>query len=437
MNFAPVKNIPKDWNIVELQTTGEVIYGIQASVANNTKPIGTKIITNKNLSIDGKLIFEKQSYFEIKTASHRRTLLKKGDILFNWRSGSQDHVGKTAYFDIDGEYIHSSFILRIRPNTSIINGKFLYYYLYWLRESKYFIKVHSYAINAKFNKSAVNSLPTILPILEEQRKMAVVLSMVQDAIAQQEQLITLTTELKKALMQKLFAEGTRGEPQKMTEIGLIPESWDLVPCSELCKTITVGVVVKPASYYVESGIPAFRSLNVREDQLVTENLVYFSPEDNDGKLAKSKVYAGDVLIVRTGYPGTSCVVPEQYEGSNCIDIVIARPKNTISSKFLSRFFNSPAGKLQAFSAKHGLAQQHLNVGAVKNVLVPIPPSLDEQNGIGIILETIDNKLNFYKYKKSLFADIFRTLIHQLMTAQIRVDDLKISALNLELQGGDE
>lgn len=74
MNLAPVKNIPKDWKIVELQTTGEVIYGIQASVANNTKPIGTKIITNKNISLDGQLIFEKQNYFEIKTASQRKTL---------------------------------------------------------------------------------------------------------------------------------------------------------------------------------------------------------------------------------------------------------------------------------------------------------------------------------------------------------------------------
>lgn len=437
MNLAPVKNIPKSWNIVELETTGEVIYGIQASVANNTEPIGTKIITNKNISVDGKLIFEKQNYFEIKTASHRKTLLKKGDILFNWRSGSKEHVGKTAYFDINDEYTHSSFILRIRPDTSVINGKYLYYYLFWLRECKYFIKVHSYAINAKFNKSAVNSLPTILPPPEEQRKIAGMLSLVQNAIAQQEQLITLTTELKKSFMHKLFTEGTCGEPQRKTEIGVIPESWDLVPCSELCKTITVGVVVKPASYYVESGIPAFRSLNVREDQLVTDDLVYFSPEDNDGKLAKSKVYAGDVLIVRTGYPGTSCVVPEQYEGSNCIDIVIARPKNTISSQFLSRFLNSPAGKLQALSAKHGLAQQHLNVGAVKNVLVPIPPSLNEQNEVASILEHIDNKLTFYKNKKYLFTDLFRTLLHQLMTAQIRVDDLNVSALNLELLGGNE
>ena len=196
MNLSPVTSIPKDWKIVELQTTGDVIYGIQASVANNIEPIGTKIITNKNITLDGKLIFDKINYFEIKTERHRNTILQKGDILFNWRSGSKAHVGKVAYFDLEEEYIHSSFILRIRPNDSI-NGKYLYQYLFWLRESQYFIKLQSYSINAKFNKSSVNSLPTIIPPIKEQKIIAGVLSLVQNAIAQQEKAIALTTELKK------------------------------------------------------------------------------------------------------------------------------------------------------------------------------------------------------------------------------------------------
>ena len=60
----------------------------------------------------------------------------------------------------------------------------------------------------------------------EQRKIAAVLGLVQRAIEQQERLIALTTELKKALLHKLFTEGLRGEPQKQTEIGPVPESWE-------------------------------------------------------------------------------------------------------------------------------------------------------------------------------------------------------------------
>jgi type I restriction enzyme S subunit len=196
-----------------------------------------------------------------------------------------------------------------------------------------------------------------LPPLPEQRKIAAVLGLVQRAMEQQERLIEKTAELKNTLLHKLFTEGLRGEPQKQTEIGPIPESWEVHSCEELCQIITVGVVIKPASHYVPKGVPAFRSLNVREDRLDFGDLVFFSQKTNDTVLAKSKLRTGDVLIVRTGYPGTSCVVPPQFDGANCIDIIIARPHgDRVRSGFLSRFFNSPSGKEQSVAAKHGLAR---------------------------------------------------------------------------------
>ena len=170
--------IPDSWKEVKLEETGTVVYGIQASVANNLTPVGTRILTNKNLTLDGGFDLEKINYFELKTKRHLDTILRKGDILFNWRSGSKHHIGKTAYFNLDGEWVHSSFILRIRPNTQI-NGRFLFYYLNYLREAEYFVKLHTYAINAKFNKSAVNALPTTLPSREEQDQIVSALDSVQ------------------------------------------------------------------------------------------------------------------------------------------------------------------------------------------------------------------------------------------------------------------
>jgi type I restriction enzyme S subunit len=163
--------VPQSWSVDHLDRAGDVIYGIQAAVANNIKPIGTRILTNKNIDLDGNIVVDKQSYFELRTERHRRTLLEKGDILFNWRSGSKEHVGKTAYFDLEGEWTHSSFILRIRPREEV-SGRFLFHYLTWLRESKYFVKLHNYAVNAKFNKSAINALPIVLPDRAEQALIA-------------------------------------------------------------------------------------------------------------------------------------------------------------------------------------------------------------------------------------------------------------------------
>ena len=126
--------VPESWIERPLESTGDVVYGIQAAVAANLKPVGTMILTNKNITLDGEILLEKINYFVLKTKRHYETVLKKGDLLFNWRSGSKEHVGKTAYFDLAGEFVHSSFILRIRSSDEV-TGRYLFYYLNFLRTS--------------------------------------------------------------------------------------------------------------------------------------------------------------------------------------------------------------------------------------------------------------------------------------------------------------
>jgi len=169
--------VPESWEQRPLENAGEVVYGIQAAVASNLKPIGTMILTNKNITLDGKIVLEKINYFVLKTKRHHETLLKKGDLLFNWRSGSREHVGKTAYFNLSGEFVHSSFILRVRPSDEV-TGRYLFYYLNFLRESGFFLKKQTFSVNAKFNKSAINELPTYLPGEEERRDIVTALDAV-------------------------------------------------------------------------------------------------------------------------------------------------------------------------------------------------------------------------------------------------------------------
>jgi type I restriction enzyme S subunit len=169
--------VPESWEQRPLEQAGDVVYGIQAAVASNLKPVGTKILTNKNITLDGRIALEAINYFVLKTPRHHATVLQKGDLLFNWRSGSKEHVGKTAYFDLDGEFTHSSFILRIRPRDEV-TGRYLFYYLNFLRESAFFVKRQTFAVNAKFNKSAINRLPTFLPNEDERKEIVTALDAV-------------------------------------------------------------------------------------------------------------------------------------------------------------------------------------------------------------------------------------------------------------------
>lgn len=195
---------------------------------------------------------------------------------------------------------------------------------------------------------------------------------------------------------------------------MVPKGWSLVDTVEICESISVGVVIKPSQYYVDEsvGIKAFRSANVREGFINDSDWVYFSPE---GHLInkKSQLESGDVLIVRTGYPGTACVVTPEFEGTNAIDIIIARPlKEKVLPEYLCAYTNSSVGKSQVLNLQGGMAQKHLNVGAYQNLKVKLP-LLFEQKKIVKILTTWDKAIatfeqliaNSEKQKKSLMQKI--------------------------------
>lgn len=199
---------PQSWVQRPLEQAGDVVYGIQAAVASNVKPIGTKILTNKNITLDGRIILEAINYFVLKTPRHHATVLKKGDLLFNWRSGSKEHVGKTAYFDLDGEFTHSLFILRIRPHDEV-TGRYLFYYLNFLRESGYFVKAQSFSVNAKFNKSAINRLPTYLPKEDERQEIVMALDAVSSKLKTLQAKHAVITTLFRTLLHQLMTAQLR------------------------------------------------------------------------------------------------------------------------------------------------------------------------------------------------------------------------------------
>src|SRR5699024_8591536 len=130
----------------------KVDYGISEAVSNNTDSrIGIPIITGANITLDGNLDMSKKVY--IKKREQERFRLIKGDLLFNWRSGSQHHIGKTALFDLEDEYTFASFILKIRVNEDC-DSKFYYHLLNYLKSIEYFSKDTSIQVNFKLNATS-------------------------------------------------------------------------------------------------------------------------------------------------------------------------------------------------------------------------------------------------------------------------------------------
>ena len=171
------------------------------------------------------------------------------------------------------------------------------------------------------------------------------------------------------------------------------EGWRRLTVEEICERVSVGIVVKPAQYYVdaEDGIKAFRSANISENKIINKDWVYLSPKGHATN-RKSALKAGDVLVVRSGVPGTACVVTPAYEGSNCIDVVFARPDpKYVLSEYLAAFTNSSVGRKHVMGNQGGLALKHFNVSAYKRMAVDLPP-LPEQHKIAEILRTWDEAI---------------------------------------------
>ena len=161
----------------------------------------------------------------------------------------------------------------------------------------------------------------------------------------------------------------------------------------VCSDIKVGIVIKPAQYYTDesNGIKAFRSANVREFRINDADWVYLTKEGHEANL-RSEIHTGDVLIVRSGYPGTACVVTDDYNKCNAIDILIAVPNtNIVTPEYLCAFTNSPYGRKLVAEKKRGVAQAHLNVGGYSKMDIPVPEiSVQKQ-----VVQSIEQRLSVY------------------------------------------
>jgi type I restriction enzyme S subunit len=119
--------------------------------------------------------------------------------------------------------------------------------------------------------------------------------------------------------------------------------------------------------------------------------VYISEESNADH-RKSQIFVGDIVVVRTGQAGTAVVVPHEFDGANCIDLLIIRKASSIVSEYLATYVNSWAARTDVEYKSVGAIQAHYNTETLANLIVPLPP-VDEQKAILSYLEIELRDLN--------------------------------------------
>ena len=214
-----IGEIPESWEVVRLGDIADITYGVQAAVAHLLdESVGLPILTNINITLDGTFDLSTLRYYDLPQGKRDKLILKKGDLLFNWRSGSQHHVGKTVLFDLNGEYTFSSFILRFRFAEKVKNV-FAFHYFHYLREKGFFaLKRSQSSVNSVFNASKSAEIPVVMPSVEEQSRIGDVLQASNTKIATLEQEVQRLDELFHAMLEELMTGQRSAVPLIDTEL---------------------------------------------------------------------------------------------------------------------------------------------------------------------------------------------------------------------------
>lgn len=334
------------------------------------------------------------------------------------RSGS---VGRVTFFTQDF-WAHNTalFVDNLHGN----DARFAAYFLAFLKLSRF----GSGASVPTLDRNSFRLMPVIIPPLAEQRKIAGVLGLVQRAMEQQEHLLARTLELRRSLLTQLFTHGLRGESQKQTDIGPIPKSWNVIPLGSLAKVGNGSTPKRDNGGYWEGGtIPWLNSTKIHErfivqaDQFVTDLAVK--------ECHLPRVQPNSLLIAITGQGktlGNSALV--SFETTINQHLAYAQfTSSCVVPEFVLWFMQTRYEHLRSISQGGGSTKGALTCGFLKTYPIPVP-SLDEQRKIAEVFATLDRKEKVHQRKHAALKDLFRTLLHELMMAQIRVDSLNLPEL---------
>jgi type I restriction enzyme S subunit len=297
---------------------------------------------------------------------------------------------------------------------------FLFYVLISLKLAKE--KADGYPT---LNISEVKRIPIPLPPLPEQQKIAAALSAVQEAKEKTEAVIAATKALKKSMMKHLFTYGPVSPEEtetvllKETEIGPVPEDWEVVRLGEVAEISSGGTPSRKRNeYWIDGNIPWIKSEQCHDCYISVANeyITDLGLEDSSAKMLKK----GTVLLAMVGATigKTGFLTFEACTNQNIAGIF---PINSLNNLFLYYALQSRYNEFEKIKG-YGIA----NLSYLRQFKIPLPP-LPIQQKIASILSAIDAKIEAEENKKKALEELFKSLLHNLMTAKIRVNKLEVSS----------
>jgi len=393
--------IPEEWEVRELKEILSLsqsgIWGSEPDWSEDVFPV----IRSTEIDQEGNLHLDSPTLAWRKVPKHRAVnyALRDGDILVVKSSGSRHLLGRVAYFKQQGEkvFLFSNFLHRLRANERVCTSLFLYYVLtspIAKRTLEALQETTSGLRNLPIDEYLQMLIP--LPPLEEQKRIAGVLRLVDEIIERTRQIVSLYEKAKKYALSHLLTKGIGHTRFKQTELGEIPEEWELVGVIQTFEDISALVAkvkksdCKPLGKYpvVDQGRDFIAGYTDREGACFQLPVIVFGDHTRIFKLINFPFVRG-------------------ADG-----VKVLKPKTGIDPYFLYYAFTS----LQLPTIGY---QRHYAIFCEQKI--PLPP-LEEQKRIAEILSTIDKAIDNERRYLEALGKLKKWLLNNLLTGKVRLPE---------------
>ncbi len=441
--------LPKGWSMqMLLDVVPRAEYGVSVPLEEGEH--GIPVLRMNNLR-DGRI-----DVSDTKRSSDPLALaltLRPSDVLFN-RTNSLDHVGKTALWR--GELEDASFasyLVRLIPDPDKLDPEYL---VSWLNLPEIQLLIRRFATpgvhQVNINPTNLRRVSIELPDdTEEQRRIATILTTLDEVIAATEKLVEKHQQIKTGLMHDLFTRGLwtrpelargdhKGLPSEATAkeghlrptpeeapglyqespLGLIPKTWIAEPLRYFVPQVRYGVSVSMDED--SSGVPVLRMNNLGNGRIDVSDIKYSGSLEAQSLLLRN----GDVLFNRTNsleHVGKSAIWKDELDATSFASYLVRLDPDPLkmSPEFLTQWLNLHRTQLAIRRyATPGVHQVNINPTSLRQVDCAAPTDLDEQHTIQSRIEELDRHRLTNDQHLAKLRQQKQGLMHDLLTGQVRV-----------------
>ena len=415
-----------EWNIGKLNQVGGLVRGVsykETDLSEEYQSGFLPVLRAMNIQAGRLDLFNDLVFVRTEKISEKQ-MLKSGDIVIAMSSGSKSVVGKAAQLDNNWDGSFGAFCSCFRPQSDTINKEFIGFLFQTIAYREYIEKSAGGTNIKNLTIPHILNYPIPLPPLPEQHAIAATLRSVQEAKEKTDAVIAATKTLKAAMMKHLFTYGpvpteeAENVALKETEIGLIPERWQITRLKEISKIFSGGTPSKENKKFWIGNIPwvspkDLKSLKLSDvvDHISEEGLSSGSrlvPKDTIFIVIRGMILIRDVPVT---------IITRPMAFNQDLKAICANPK--IDPLYLLYAISQFKLNLipEIGTSAHGT--KRIGTSAIENFIVPIP-SESEQGIIVDMLESIEKKLNTEQSRTEALDILFKSLLHDLMTAKKRI-----------------